>query len=107
MLEPEIKETEELINSLRFKENRDFQIVTVCQKLLEMIKELAKEIESDSRDHGCLCQRCGQRYRVDLMVPDDLWGEIHGSFNLLCGPCLTELIEARNEFDYFQLGKTG
>lgn len=60
---------------------------------------------SDERDNGSLCQRCANRYRVDFMLPDELWAAIHGAFNLLCGSCVVELIEARKEFDYFDLVK--
>jgi hypothetical protein len=49
--------------------------------------------QSDSRDNGCLCQRCNQRYSVDFMLPDELWAKIRGAFNLLCGKCVVELIE--------------
>lgn len=59
----------------------------------------------DERDNGCLCQRCKHRYCVDFMVPDELRAKIHGAFNLLCGTCIVELIEAREEFDYFDLVK--
>jgi hypothetical protein len=61
--------------------------------------------ENDPRDNGCLCQRCNHRYRVDFMLPHELWVKIHGRFNLLCGTCIVELIEAREEFDYFDLVK--
>lgn len=48
----------------------------------------------DPRDEGCLCQRCGSRYTVDFMLPDMLWDRISGAFNLLCGWCIVELVEA-------------
>lgn len=49
---------------------------------------------------GCTCQKCGSRYRVDLMVPDALWNQIkpEGKENgagLLCGHCLISAMEAR------------
>lgn len=61
--------------------------------------------ETDPRCKGCLCQRCGKRYKVDFMLPDELWAIIHAGFNLLCGTCIIELLEARGEFDYFDLVK--
>src|SRR6476660_8182405 len=45
--------------------------------------------EHDPRDDGCLCQRCGTRYKVDLNLSDELWQRIHGAYNLLCGMCIT------------------
>lgn len=62
-------------------------------------------MKDDPRDEGCLCQRCNRRYRVDVMLPDELWAGIHGAFNRLCGMCMTELIEVRGEFDYFELAQ--
>jgi len=57
----------------------------------------------DERDLGCLCQRCKRRYKVDMRLPDDLWAEIHASYNLLCGGCICALREQRGQFDYFDL----
>jgi len=44
-------------------------------------------------DPSCTCQDCGQKYRCDWMLPDELWEKIRGSFNLLCGGCITERVE--------------
>lgn len=57
----------------------------------------------DDREHGCACQRCGTRYKVDVVVADKLWGKIRGSDTLLCGPCIMCAIEALGEFDYYDL----
>lgn len=62
-------------------------------------------METDPRVSGCLCQRCGYRYKVDIMLSDSLWERIHGPHNLLCGMCITLLIEGVNQFDYFDLLK--
>ena len=55
----------------------------------------------DARDDGCLCVGCLWRYRVDLMVPDDLWAEINPGGGLLCGRCIMDRTEARGQFDAF------
>lgn len=49
---------------------------------------------------GVTCQKCGNRYRVDLMVPDALWNQIkpEGKENgagLLCGHCIISAMEAQ------------
>lgn len=49
---------------------------------------------------GVTCQKCGNRYRVDLMVPDALWNHIkpEGKENgagLLCGHCIISAMEAQ------------
>ncbi len=52
---------------------------------------------------GCMCQRCSQKYKVDLIVPDDLWkrikpeGEAVGA-GMLCGRCIMDRIEAFNDY---------
>ena len=54
----------------------------------------AEKIERDKRDDGCLCSACGERYRIDIMVPDDLWariGKVQGP--LLCGKCIMSWLE--------------
>lgn len=52
--------------------------------------------EIDPRDRGCLCQRCDSRYRVDVLLPDDLWAAISGGDTLLCGRCIISALEARS-----------
>lgn len=60
-----------------------------------------------SRDQGCLCQGCGRRYRVDLLLNDELWKWIRYPDNptLLCGVCIMERIEQIGSFDYFYFTK--
>ena len=53
----------------------------------------------------CKCQRCGFNYKVDINLSDTLWNKIHGSYNLLCGMCITLLLEGLNKYDYFDLVK--
>ena len=57
----------------------------------------------DNKDNnsGCLCQRCGWRYKVDFNIPDVLWKKIKlkGSPDeggLLCGRCIADKIEELN-----------
>ena len=44
---------------------------------------------------GCLCHGCGDRYRVDLNIPDDLWAAIGMPTpgGLLCGVCIMRRLE--------------
>lgn len=62
----------------------------------------------DPREAGCLCQGCGRRYRVDVILPDDLWNRIQYPDwpNLLCGLCIMERIEQLRRFDCFGLVRT-
>lgn len=41
-LDQQIKETQELIDSMKDKDHRDHNMLTVCEQLLGMVKELAK-----------------------------------------------------------------
>lgn len=55
------------------------------------------------REDGCKCQGCGNRYTVDLLVPDSVWEQIRpsestGIGGLLCGACIMQRIEAASGF---------
>lgn len=59
-------------------------------------------------DEGCKCQECGRQYRVDFMVPDYLWEQIKPEgkpegAGLLCGLCIAERIEDRQQFGAYEL----
>lgn len=47
---------------------------------------------------SCTCQRCNHKYKVDILIPDELWekikptGKSTGS-GLLCGKCIIQSIE--------------
>jgi len=69
--------------------------------------EYSEDIKNgfDPRNNGCLCQRCGRRYKVDLIFPDDFWEKIRGNNNTLCPICIGEAIEKLNEFDHWYITK--
>lgn len=59
----------------------------------------------------CKCQRCGQEYAVDLIVPDDLWEKIKPEGKpvgggLLCGPCIAKAIEALGEYAAYRVKRS-
>lgn len=54
---------------------------------------------------GCLCQGCARRYKVDFLLPDDLWLIIARGANLLCGQCIAGRLEQLNKYDYWHLTK--
>lgn len=59
-----------------------------------------------SNENGCKCQRCGITFKVDFNIDDELWQQITlNKYNLLCGMCITLLIEGLNQFDYFDIVK--
>ncbi len=58
----------------------------------------------------CICQGCGEKYMVDLLIPDDIWeiikpaGKGKGA-GLLCGKCIMERIEEISNYDCWHLIK--
>jgi len=62
--------------------------------------------ESGMYEDGCACGWCGKKYKVDFMIPDELWEKI-SSHNLLCGHCIIDRIERLNQFGAFQLTDLG
>lgn len=78
----------------------------------DIIKHIYKFIlqyrNQTNSDEGCTCQECGNKYMVDIIVPDDIWEEIKpygkpkGS-GLLCGQCIFRKIENLKRFSSFQL----
>ena len=52
---------------------------------------------------SCICQQCKKNYRVDLIVPDNVWekikpeGKAKGA-GLLCGSCMLNKIEAFGKY---------
>ena len=57
---------------------------------------------------SCTCQECGKQYRVDVIVPDEIWEKIkpkeniHGA-GMLCGSCILHKIEFEGEYAAFHL----
>lgn len=52
---------------------------------------------------SCKCQDCGNKYDIDLMIPDELWVQIkpEGKSNwggLLCGSCIMKRLEELSLF---------
>ena len=60
---------------------------------------------------SCKCQECGRQYKVDIMVPDELWENYikpktkQKGAGLLCGKCIMLKIEEMNKYDYWYLTK--
>lgn len=55
---------------------------------------------------SCICQECGKKYKVDLIVPDELWLKISpkkSEAGLLCGLCIMKKIESFDEYDAYTL----
>jgi hypothetical protein len=49
---------------------------------------------------SCTCQKCGRQFKVDFLVPDDVWekmkppGKPIGA-GLLCGHCIVDYLESQ------------
>ncbi|MCK5603293.1 hypothetical protein KAR91_15525 [Candidatus Pacearchaeota archaeon] len=57
---------------------------------------------------SCKCQLCEKQYRVDLIIPDNVWEKIKpdGKANgaaLLCGACIMNKIESFGEYGVIRI----
>jgi len=53
---------------------------------------------------SCKCQICGKQYKVDLLIPAELWERIKPEgkpedTGLMCGSCIMKRIEALDEYN--------
>ena len=65
---------------------------TEFHKLFLNIKKRKQE------DGGCTCQSCGNKFKVDILIPNKLWERIKPKnkpegAGLLCGNCIFEKLE--------------
>jgi hypothetical protein len=56
----------------------------------------------------CRCQGCDSPYKVDVLVPDDLWEKIKPEgkavgAGLLCGPCIFQRVENTGTYGGYRL----
>lgn len=58
---------------------------------------------------ACTCHNCGRKYKVDILVSDDVWHRIRPHKNrpkyagLLCGSCILSKIEQLGEYNSYTL----
>lgn len=59
---------------------------------------------------ACICQKCGNKYKIDLLVDNIIWEKIKpknkpkGS-GLLCGSCIIKKLEIILDYSVFELNK--
>lgn len=58
---------------------------------------------------SCKCQLCGKQYKIDVMIPNDLWeffvkpkNKPRGS-GLICGSCIMKKLEENIGYVAFKL----
>jgi len=52
------------------------------------------------------CKSCGTKYKVDLIIPDNMWSQISprtGESGLICGSCIMEALEDLGEYASYHL----
>jgi len=59
---------------------------------------------------SCKCQECGNQYKIDLIIPDELWERIKPEgkpvgAGMLCGSCIMKKIEDINDYSCYSLTK--
>lgn len=64
----------------------------------------------EAEAEGCTCEKCLRKYKVDLLVPDQLWDVINPvnqdgfrAYELLCPTCIMGIIEGQLSFAAFSL----
>lgn len=55
---------------------------------------------------SCKCQVCGNQFKVDLNIPNELWKKIRPknkpvSGGLMCGCCIMKALENIGNYDAF------
>lgn len=63
-------------------------------------------------DMSCKCQDCGKQYRIDIVVPNEIWGRIKPSGKamgggLLCGSCIMARLETLDVYGSYELVESG
>jgi hypothetical protein len=58
------------------------------------------------------CQHCGEDYKVDLNIPDELWEHIKPmgaapGGGLLCGSCIMRMLECLGKYMAFEAKEIG
>lgn len=56
---------------------------------------------------SCTCKLCGNKYKVDIIIPDHIWLDINGEADsgLICGTCIVDFLES-NGYGAFVLEPT-
>jgi len=63
-----------------------------------LMKERAKPIIIGKNEEFCRCQICGSNFKIDILIPDELWEIIKPKnkpkgAGLLCGSCIFRRLE--------------
>jgi hypothetical protein len=53
---------------------------------------------------SCICQNCGDKYKVDIILDNQLWKLISSKKKLLCGKCIIDELESKG-YGAFKLEK--
>jgi len=54
---------------------------------------------------SCTCNHCGEQYKVDLNIQDDLWVKINPNGTMMCGNCIIKSLENIG-YGAFELNQT-
>lgn len=68
------------------------------------------ELTITEHGRGCTCQSCGNEFRVDFRLEDDLWAKVRvmadgRRLNVMCGSCIAQRVETLSGFgfDYYDI----
>ena len=59
---------------------------------------------------SCICQQCGKKYKVDLLIPNSLWEKVKPSgkekgAGLLCSSCIMKRVEGLNIYGILEISR--
>ncbi len=85
---------------------KDFKKTSTYADVMEIIENCTTttiKIKGRKMKDGCTCQSCGNIYKVDFLVSDDVWERIKPEnkpkgCGLLCGICIAKALEHLNGF---------
>lgn len=110
-----VKDGQEILKRLRKIQDRELEPCGVCKFHWNLIVMPGDTHNRncpyyDDEEKGCACQGCGERYKVDVEVPDDLWNQIRPEgkpegTGLLCGCCIFSRVEALGKHDDLSLAR--
>lgn len=97
-----MRTTNEIWSKIDILRHQDEHDSSSEHKISALIWALGAD-EEEKNSVGTLCQECNRRYKIDLIVPDELWEKIKPSnkpegAGLLCGSCIMKRLELISGF---------
>ena len=80
--------------------------VVMSKKQYDIISnQVEKPVILETAEEGCTCQNCGEKYKIDFLLPDNVWLKISPTKSeggLLCGGCIVNKLESLGDYGAFK-----